>query len=69
MANIDVAAIYLAAGVSFARNADSTIAWLDRSFALKSDVLGSVQYPVFDRIRSDPRFLALKKYNIPTPRR
>jgi eukaryotic-like serine/threonine-protein kinase len=68
--NLGVAAIYLAAGYSYARNADSTIAWIDRSFALNSDVLGWIEYPMFDWIRSDPRYVALqKKYNIPTPQR
>jgi tetratricopeptide (TPR) repeat protein len=68
--DISVAAIYLAAGYSYARNADSTIVWIDRSFALNSDVLGWIQYPMFDWIRSDPRFVALaKKYNIATPQR
>ena len=68
--NIGVAAIYLAAGYSYARNADSTIAWIDRAFTLNSDVLGWIQYPMFDWIRPDPRYIALqKKYRIPTPRR
>ena len=68
--NLGAAAIYVAAGYSYARDADSTMAWLNRSYEVKSDVLGLIEYPMFDWIRSDPRYPAFqKKYNIATPRR
>ena len=70
MKNVDVSAIYVAMGYSFNRNPDSTLVWLDRTYASKSDVLGRVQYPLFDWLRADPRFVAFrKKYNIPDVKR
>jgi tetratricopeptide (TPR) repeat protein len=70
MKNADNSAIYMAMGYSFNRNADSTLVWLDRAYASKSDVLGDVQYPFFDWLRNDPRFVAFRrKYNIPDVKR
>jgi hypothetical protein len=57
-------------GYSLNRNADSTLAWLDRAYASKSDALGDVQHPLFDWLRNDPRFVAFrKKYKIPDVKR
>lgn len=62
------AGIYMAGGYAMIHNADSTLAWIDRAYAVDGDVLGVIQYPIFDWLRSDPRFIALqKKYNIPSP--
>ena len=70
MNNADNSAVYVAMGYSFNRNADSTLVWLDRAYASKSDVLGDVQYPLFDWLRNDPRFVAFrKKYKIPDVKR
>jgi TolB-like protein/tRNA A-37 threonylcarbamoyl transferase component Bud32 len=61
---------YIAAAYAFARNSDSTLAWLDRVFAARSDPIANVQLPMFDWVRSDPRYIALaKKYNLPNPQR
>ncbi|MGZ6660991.1 MAG: protein kinase domain-containing protein [Solirubrobacteraceae bacterium] len=66
MKNVDQSAIYVAMGYAFNRNADSTLAWLDRAYALKSDEAGMVHLSLFDWLRNDPRFVAFrKKYNIP----
>ena len=70
MKQIDLTAIYIAAGYAYSHNADSTLVWLDRAYALNSDLLGYVMSPAFDFVRSDPRYLALKKkYSIPAPQR
>ena len=61
--NADNAAIYMAAGYALIHNADSTLAWPDRSYALRSDVLGFVQLPMFDCLRNDPRFIAFRHKN------
>ncbi len=66
MKNIDPSAMNVAAGYSYDRNADSTLAWLDRAYASRSDPDGVVHYPLFDWLRNDPRFVAFrKKYSIP----
>jgi hypothetical protein len=70
LTNVDQSALDVAMGYTFNRNADSILVRLDRAYASKSDVLGFVQYPVFDWLRNDPRFVALrKKYNIPDVKR
>jgi serine/threonine-protein kinase len=70
MKNLDRSSMYVAKGYSFNRNADSTLLWLERTYASKSDVLGDVQFPLFDWLRNDPRFVAFrKKYNIPDVKR
>ncbi len=66
MDDLDNSAIYVAGAYSLNKSADSTVAWLDRAYALRSDVIGFVQYPLFDWLRNDPRFIALRnKHNIP----
>ena len=65
-----VADISVAAGYATRQNMDSTIVWLERAFALKSDMLGVVQYPIFDWLRGDPRYVVLaKRYDIPPVQR
>jgi tetratricopeptide (TPR) repeat protein len=60
----------VAYGYAFRHNADSALAWLDRAYEDKSDVLGIVQYPAFDWLRPDPRFKAIAaRYGIPAPQR
>jgi tetratricopeptide (TPR) repeat protein len=60
----------VALGYAYRHSADSALAWLERSYEAKSDVLGLVQYPSFDWLRPDPRFKAIAaKYGIPTPQR
>src|SRR5205807_6754729 len=54
----DIPAISIAAGDATLHNADSAIVWLNRAYELKSDVLGQVEYGMFDWMRSDPRFEA-----------
>jgi TolB-like protein/tRNA A-37 threonylcarbamoyl transferase component Bud32 len=62
----DAVGIWLAGGYALLSNADSSIAWLDRTYAVNGDIIGWVQYPAFDRIRFDPRYAKLKvKYQIP----
>jgi tetratricopeptide (TPR) repeat protein len=57
----DIATIYAALGKS-----DETFAWLERAFDERSSLIGWVPWdPVFDRIRSDPRYSELiRRLNI-----
>ena len=65
-AHPEAVGLWLAGGYALLGNADSSLAWLDRTYAVNGDIIGFVEYPVFDRIRGDPRFAGLKvEYDIP----
>jgi hypothetical protein len=60
-------AMFMAGGYALLHNADSAIAWIDRAYAVNGDVIGNIQFPVFDWLRNDPRYVAVaKKYDIHT---
>lgn len=66
MAHLDITANNVAVAYSLTRNADSTLVWLDRVYSVSIDALGIVNFPSFDWLRKDPRFLAFRtKYGIP----
>ena len=58
----DIATIFAALG-----DADSTFQWLDRALEDQSQMLGWIRWnPVFDSVRSDPRYAAfMQRLNLP----
>ena len=66
VAHPDRGGIWVAAAYAMMRNTDSTLAWLDRTYAVNGDIVGFAGYPLFDFVRSDPRYAMLRnKYGGP----
>jgi serine/threonine protein kinase/tetratricopeptide (TPR) repeat protein len=62
------AAIQIAGVFAWRGEKDRAFAWLDRAYAQRDSGCGDLEWaPLFERIRDDPRYVAmLKKLNLPT---